>query len=132
MVATEAGASRSLSTSPVRRAESTCYDFSMSPAPSEAIDAQSLAEETLRILEMNELPLSTVAMRASRLARLLNEVDYERIFRYEVGGYPVQANGLMTDEDWRLAGLANRYFTHEDEASKKSETRAYNRVDRSD
>jgi len=63
-------------------------------------------------------------MRAGRIARLMNEPDFEAIFRYEVGGYPPGEHGLDA-ETWRLAGIANRYFMQLNSKTNKSERFAY-------
>lgn len=96
----------------------------MCPVVSPLAEALDLADQTLRALEFEELPLSSVAMRAARVARLLGDSDYEAICKWEVGGYP-RGESEMDPEVWRLAGLANRYFTQVNSTTKKSETFAY-------
>ena len=63
-------------------------------------------------------------MRAARIARLMNDTDYEQIFKYELAGYPPGKDGLAADI-WRLAGLANRYFTQLDLTTHETKTFAY-------
>lgn len=85
-------------------------------------DALRLAEEILRNIELSEIPLGTIALKASRLARLLNEFDYQKLFELEAGGYPSTPGGVPQDA-WRLAGLAGRQYQHKD--TKTDETKTY-------
>lgn len=81
------------------------------PSHTALIEALSLSTEVLADVELSRTPLTNVALKASRLARLLNEFDYQKIFQYEAGGYPTTATG-MPPETWRLAKLANRTYEH--------------------
>lgn len=49
-------------------------------APREAL---TLSEEILRNLELNEVALANVALKTSRLARLLNDFPHHKIIEYE-------------------------------------------------
>lgn len=89
-----------------------------------AAEALQIADEALRALELGELPLVSVAMRAGRIARLLGESDYERIFQWEVGGYPTTPKGLAPDT-WRLAGMANRHYPNTSQTNQEPVTLAY-------
>lgn len=82
----------------------------MQSSQSRLTEALGLVEEALRALELNELPLPNVAMRAGRVARLLEDVDFSQIFSFEVGGYPASSD-RMSPEMWRLTELANRHYT---------------------
>jgi len=66
-----------------------------------------LSEDILRNIELVELPLSNVVLKASRLARLLNDFDMQQMFEYEAGGYPTTPNGVHPDI-YRLAVIAGR------------------------
>jgi len=56
------------------------------PPSAEALkEALSLSEEILRNIELSELPLTNIALKASRLARLLNEYDVQKIMEFEAG-----------------------------------------------
>ena len=79
------------------------------PSAAALAEALLLSDELLRDVELSRTPLALAALKASRLARLLNDFDHQTIFRYEVSGYPSTANGL-TRENWRLAGIAGRQF----------------------
>jgi len=39
---------------------------------------------------MNEIPLTNIALKTSRLARLLNDCDMEKTLQFEASGYPVE------------------------------------------
>lgn len=60
-------------------------------------EALTLSEEILRNIELNEQPLSNIALKTGRLARLLNDFDYQKIMGYEAGGYPFSTNGVPID-----------------------------------
>lgn len=86
---------------------------SVPPSKQALTEALSLSFEILQNIERNELPLADIALRTSRLARLLNDTDYENIMQFEVGGYPSTPDGF-TPEGWRLANLAGRVFEQTD------------------
>jgi hypothetical protein len=70
-------------------------------------EALLLSSEILRNIELNELPLSNIALKTSRLARLLNDFDMQKIMEFEVSGYPSTPDGIPQDA-WRLAITAGR------------------------
>ena len=94
------------------------------PSPAALSEAFSLSSEILRNIELNELPLSNIALKSSRLARLLNDFDFQEIMKYEAGGYPSTASGVPNDV-WKLGGVAGRHFDHTDQISKKTTRRMY-------
>lgn len=71
--------------------------------------ALELSAEILKNIELSELPLARVALKASRLARLLNDFDMQRVMEYEAQGYPTAPDGIPPDV-WRLAVLAGRLW----------------------
>jgi hypothetical protein len=81
--------------------------FEVNPSKDALEEALALSEETLRGLELGQITLTLTALRASRLARLLNEFDHQKIFEYEAGGYPSAPLGV-SPEIWALAERANR------------------------
>jgi soluble lytic murein transglycosylase-like protein len=87
-------------------------------------EALALSAEILRNIELNELSPTNIALKASRLARLLNDFDYQTIMAYEAGGYPSAADGIPP-EVWRLAVLAGRNYEWTDPATKKADERVY-------
>lgn len=72
-------------------------------------EALDLSEEILRNIELNELPLANIALKASRLARLLNDLETQKIMQYESSGYPSTPDGVPL-EVFRLATIAGRQF----------------------
>jgi AbiTii len=76
-------------------------------------EAFGISEEILKNLELSEIPLSKICLKASRLARLLNEPDMETVFVYEASGYPSEPDGIPP-ETWRLAVLAGRVHAAKD------------------
>jgi hypothetical protein len=81
-------------------------------------EALELSSEILRNLELDEIPLQNIALKASRLARLLNDFDYQRILAYEAGGYPTAPTGVSQDI-WQLGVIAGRVFQDEDRTTKE-------------
>lgn len=75
-------------------------------------EALALAEETLADIELSRLPIANIALKASRLSRLVNEFELEKIFEYEVSGYPYTAQGIAPDV-WELGERANRITVDE-------------------
>jgi hypothetical protein len=94
------------------------------PSPKALEEALNLSEEILADIELVRIPLSSVALKTSRLARLLNDNDHEQIMAYEAGGYPVE-QGFFTSDSWRLAVLAGRKWTEKDGKTDKDKELAY-------
>ncbi|MCC7473531.1 hypothetical protein IT404_17815 [Candidatus Nomurabacteria bacterium] len=95
------------------------------PSHKQAIrEAFELSGEILRNLELSEIQLTNVALKASRLARLLNDFDIQKIMQYEAGGYPTEPAGVP-EEVWRLAVLAGRKFSQVDAATKLTKDYIY-------
>jgi hypothetical protein len=70
-------------------------------------EALALSEEVLTNIELSELPLAHIALKASRLARLLNDFDAQKIMEYEASGYPSTPDGVVPNI-YRLAVEAGR------------------------
>jgi hypothetical protein len=84
-------------------------------ASSEALqEAFSLASEILRNIELSELPLTNLCLKASRLARLLNDFEMQQTFEYEASGYPSELSGVPPDA-WAAGGRAGRHYDHKDD-----------------
>jgi hypothetical protein len=79
------------------------------PSKSSLADALCLSEEILKDIELNQIPLAIIALKTSRLARLLNEFDFQQIMQYESGGYPNTPTGIPPDV-WKLLVLAGRRY----------------------
>lgn len=73
------------------------------------VEALALAEEAIKNLELSQTSLTNITLKASRVARLTNDTDFQQIMQYEAGGYPSQPGGLPP-ESWRLAQLAGRTY----------------------
>lgn len=83
------------------------------PSTTALLDALQLSDQILRGVELSEVPLTNAALMASRLARLLNDFTFQRIFQYEAGGYPSTPGGV-SPEIWALAKAADRLFQKKD------------------
>ena len=84
-----------------------------------AKEALKLADEALRELELLKASLTSIALKASRIARISGDFDMQNIFLYEVGGYPSEPSGI-SGEVWRLAEKAGRIYRKEDDGETKS------------
>jgi hypothetical protein len=95
-------------------------DGVVAPTKKARDEAYELSEAILKNLELSELSLAKICLRASRLARLLNEPDMETLFVYEASGYPSEPDGVPP-EVWRLAKLAGRVAAAKDTDGKLTE-----------
>jgi hypothetical protein len=77
-------------------------------------EALTLSDEILRNVELSEVPLTNAALKASRLARLLNDFSHQKIFEYEAGGYPSTPDGVPPDV-WAHAVAAGRSYKKKDD-----------------
>ena len=77
------------------------------PSRKELEEALGLSDEILRNTELNEITLSAIALKASRLARLLNDFDYQQAFEYEASGCPSDPDGVQPNV-WKIAQLSGR------------------------
>jgi hypothetical protein len=91
---------------------------SIPPTREALVEALQLSGEILRNLELSEIPLSNIAMKAGRLSRLLNDFDHQKIMEYEAGGYPSEPEGV-TPDTWRLGSLAGRPFRQKEKDEEK-------------
>lgn len=69
-----------------------------------------LAEEILKNLELQEIPLSNIVLRCARLARITGNQSAMDLFRYELAGYPKDDQGFILAEAFQLARYANRPY----------------------
>lgn len=72
-----------------------------------------LAEQALRELELSKASLSSIALKASRIARVSGDFEMQSIMLYEVGGYPSGSSGV-TKEVWNAADRAGRIYKKEE------------------
>jgi hypothetical protein len=84
-------------------------------------EALSLSEEILRNIELNEQPLGSIALKTGRLARLLNDLDTQKIMGFEAGGYPSTPTGVPMDV-YNLAVKAGREMQEKGEKGEISKS----------
>lgn len=82
-------------------------------------EAIVLAEQALRELELSETSLSSIALKASRIARLLGDFEMQSIMLYEVGGYPSGSSGVGK-EVWSAADRAGRVYRKKEDGEEKT------------
>lgn len=88
------------------------------PNPKALAEALELSSEILKYLELSNISLQNIALKTSRLARLLNDFDYQKIMAYEASGYPFTTTGV-SPEVWRLGKEAGRVIEQEDVKTKE-------------
>lgn len=93
----------------------------VAPSQKALAEALLLAEEILRNIELSETTLSVCLLKASRLARLLNDQDHQLAFEYEASGYPSSPGGIPPDA-WRIAQIAGRVFFEKQKQKDGTET----------
>jgi len=79
------------------------------PSAAALREAAGLSEELVRGIELSQFSLTSAALRAARLARLLNDFSHEELFRYEASGYPSEAAGVPP-KVWAVAERAGRVY----------------------
>ncbi|CAI8895569.1 AbiTii domain-containing protein [Pseudomonas sp. IT-232MI5] len=72
-------------------------------------EALPLSEAILSEIELSQAPLTSIALKASRLARLVGDFDQQQIMMYEASGYPKTPKGIESSV-WQLAALAGRTY----------------------
>ena len=77
------------------------------PSKAALREALYLSEEIIRNIEMMEIPLTNCALKASRLARITNDFDYQKIMTFEASGYPSTPDGIEPFV-YQLAVIAQR------------------------
>jgi len=81
----------------------------------------ALAQEILKNIELQEFPLSNIALRCARLARINNNQSAMDWFKYELSGYPKDENGFVPSEAFAIAKSANRTYIQTDKDGKSQE-----------
>lgn len=84
-------------------------------------EALQLAEEILKNIELNEMPLRNVVLKCARLARLTDNEQAVELFNYELAGYPKDSNGFVLAEAFSLARFANRTYQEKDKTGNPNE-----------
>jgi hypothetical protein len=77
-------------------------------------DALTLSEIIMTEIEMTSATLTSIALKASRLSRLMGDFEMQKIMLFEAGGYPKTIKGLEKDT-WALAIKAKRVYQNEEE-----------------
>jgi len=90
----------------------------ITPTPEALREALDLSAEILEDIELNRVSLWTVALKSSRLARLLNHYEAQEVFQHEASGYPGTPAGFAP-HTWDLLVMAGRTFTETDPKSKQ-------------
>ena len=81
--------------------------------------ALQLSEEILSNIELTQISLSNIALKTSRLARLLDDFENQKIFQYEASGYPTTPNGINPDIFELLQKSKRTYFKKNKEELKE-------------
>lgn len=81
-------------------------------------EAIKLAEEILKNIELDEISLSSVVMKCSRLARLTGNQTVMTALQYELSGYPRDKNGYILPEAWLMGEAFDRIVTDKDKEGK--------------
>ncbi len=76
-------------------------------------DAIALSAEVMQNVEQANTPLSSLVLKAKRLAQLVGESDYETIMQYEEEGYPTPREGIPP-EVRAMASIAGRAYDRPD------------------
>jgi hypothetical protein len=94
------------------------------PSPEAFEEAFGLSLAVIEDIELGRVPLSAAALKTSRLARLLNDHEAEKIFQYEASGYPITASGVEPDI-WALLQSTGRVYDYADFSIKKTRPAAF-------
>lgn len=85
-------------------------------------EALKLAEELLTDIELERLKPTSVIRKASRLARLMDDMGSSVWLGYEISGYPSQGNGKgLSQLEWAAAVRSGRRYL----VTKDGETKEY-------
>ena len=98
--------------------------FFVPPSAEALSEAEYLSAEILENIELSQISLALVVLKGLRLARLLNDFEYQRIFEWESGGYPAGAKGV-SHEVWAVAVKANRSFFRRKSAQEEPTQQIY-------
>ena len=85
------------------------------PATSEALaEAETLSADILQSIELSQVPLSVIVLKAMRLSRLLNDFEAQQIFQWESSGYPHGVSNTADPETWVAGERAGRRYHGKD------------------
>lgn len=88
-------------------------------------EALALSEVILRDVELNQLPLANIALKTSRLARLLNDFANQKVMEFEASGYPSTPQGVAPDI-YKAAVEAGREYQLKDDKTGEIKNYIYN------
>lgn len=88
------------------------------PSKENLEEALVLSKEIIKNIELSELGLSVIVLKALRLSRILNDFKMTDIFEYESSGYPKTPNGVSS-EIWELGIISNRRYKGKDNKNGK-------------
>lgn len=89
--------------------------------------ALQLSEEILSNIELTQISLSNIALKTSRLARLLDDFENQKIFQYEASGYPTTPNGI-NPEIFDLLRKAKRTYWKKEVKDKNGKLKEYAKI----
>ena len=87
-------------------------------------EAVSLSADILDDIELSRVKLSVTVLKALRLARLLNDFDYQQIFECESAGYPAEQRGIAPNV-WKLGQRAGRIFFYSEKRGEEPTERMF-------
>jgi len=97
---------------------------SIPPSQQALKEALELSGYILKNIELSEAPLSNIVLKATRLTRLLNDFEYQKILNYETKGYPSKPDGIPPDV-WKLAIMAQRITKERNTITQEVKSSAY-------
>lgn len=80
-------------------------DESFSPSKVSLNEGLSIASDIIKNIELKEISLTSAALRAGRLARLLGDFEHQEMVQWEAGGYPTTSTGVPSGA-WKIAVMA--------------------------
>ncbi|WP_158586413.1 hypothetical protein [Leptospira yasudae] len=83
-----------------------------------------LCEDILADVELTRIPLTNIALKASRVARLLEDFESQKVLSFEASGYPVQPSGF-SQETWNLIKIAGRNYFRKNPTTKEEQEYGY-------
>ena len=73
-------------------------------------EAVALSEDILKDIELGQVRLSVVVLKAMRLARILNDFEIQQIFEWESSGYPQDPSGARLEVRDAATKAGRTYF----------------------
>ena len=104
--------------------QNSLENIAVPPSPQALAEAEELAGDILKDIELSQIPLSLVVLKALRLARIVNDFEAQQIFEWESGGYPQAAKGVSPNV-WKAAEKANRVLFWSESPDEERTRRMY-------